>query len=65
MHNALVLYKCNDVMKVNPMLAKPESNVYTFNTARNIDQSIKNSTEVQNGTGIVVTFSRKLLGVET
>ena len=34
-------YRCNDVMKVNPMLAKPESNVYTFNTARNIDQITK------------------------
>ena len=49
MHNALVPYKCNDVMKVNPMLAKPESNVYTFNTARKLIKS-PNEAKLQKGT---------------
>ena len=42
-------YKCNDVMEVNPMLAKPESNVYTFNTVRKLIKS-PNEAKLQKGT---------------
>ena len=43
-------YRCNDVPIVNQMLAKSESKVYTFNTARNIGSNHQMKQNCKKGT---------------